>query len=516
MKKILALLLCAMTLLSVLAGCGNQGENANESPGGSPSGEITYKDTVAIGVNFNLTVPSVFAHTSRQTRCLANMMYSNLVDIDPETGEIVADLATEWKDISENGDYTLWEFKLRDDVKFHNGEQLTAEDVVFSWNLANDPSQSANLVKIDAVEEFVAFDSYTVHIKCSVPEVDLPQYLYPLCITSKKAVEELGFDEGSVVGSGPYKLENSINGVEFSVIRFDDYFGETPVTRRIVVKYIPETATRLIALQSGEIDVCLDPAINDLDVITNDPNLTLVQRLGINVRHLGLNCAHPFTTDVRVRQAMAYAINRQNIIDAMFGGVGAVASYNFLAGIPGVSEIEGLEYNPEKAKQLLAEAGYPDGFEIELVHYQNNDEIAACVQADLAAVGITAKINKIDSSVNRETLQRGTYGAFINYCVPVASTFGSYPKYFTEGGSMNYAKYQSDEFDALLKADQEETDPVKRNEYAKKLQQMIVDDAVFVPLVVPYNYAAYNNKVEGVVISADTMYTNFSTIRVRE
>jgi len=355
-------------------------------------------------------------------------IHEGLVMYDGGTTNIRPALATSWT-ISD--DKLTITFNLRKGVQFHHGYgEMTADDVVFSFARQYDSENWYNaqgewaywgymFTDIDYVEKI---DDYTVAIHMIRPNASIMTSLamFTVCIVSEKAARDYGEDFfKNPVGTGPFEFVEWVKDDHITLKAFNDYWDGRPWLDEVIFRVIPDPSARLMALQTGEVHGIehVDPM--QLDIIRSDPNLQLISQAGMNVGYIALNCGEGYVDendngkwdrgedvdvpgvfepfkDIRVRQAIAHAINKQSIVDNLYKGAATVA----VQGMPPVLfgynyEIEGYEYDPAKARQLLADAGYPDGFEVTLWHmpvsrpyFPIPTEIAEAIQADLAAVGI--------------------------------------------------------------------------------------------------------------------------------
>lgn len=331
-----------------------------------------------------------------------------LVNIDG-SGNIVPALATE---LPERPDGVTYIFKLREGVKFHNGTDFNAEDVIWTFDRLMGKIEGHSSTQAPrfqaAITSVEALDDYTVQFTLSKPWDDfLPMMAADkyMDILSKEAFDELGEDYGlkGAVGTGPFKFKEWISGERIVIERFDDYWGEPAYLDEIVYRAIPEESTRLIGLQTGEIDVLLDPPIRAIEELQDDPSLQVVSCDSGDEKVFYLNTTQPPFDDRAVRQAIFYGIDRQAIMDAIYYGLAPAGQGIFppwhWAYDP---DADFYPYDPEKAKELLTEAGYtadnPLEFEIHTTEATEYLDTAVLIQAQLAEIGVKTTVSYLDKA----------------------------------------------------------------------------------------------------------------------
>jgi peptide/nickel transport system substrate-binding protein len=307
-------------------------------------------------------------------------------------------LGLSWKTL----DDLTWEITLRQGVRFHNGEEFTADDVKFTFDWLTAPEQEGIGWAIYAdplVEKTEVVDDYTVRITTKEPAPLLISNLTDWHILPKDTFEEMGADAFRMnpVGTGPYTFVEWEKDDHLSGEAFEGYWGGVPSIKTVVFRPIPDAATRVAGLQTGELDLILNLSPERVPEINSDPNLQVKGVPGIRILFVAFNTREPPFDDVRLRQAVNYAVDKQAIIASVLGGRGyqrAATSSPPIAGY--IEDLQPYPYDPEKAKELMAEAGYPDGFEFVFGaprgRYQKDAEIAEAIAGQLAEVGITADL----------------------------------------------------------------------------------------------------------------------------
>lgn len=475
MKKFIAWLLVAVMCLGTTA-------FAEDS--------VKYKEEVVIGLRQQVTTldPQALANTAQNQ--VLKFWHATLVDLNPVTNEIVSDLAESWNWI----DDTTIEFKLFENAKFHNGEPVRASDVVFTVNRGLEGVTSKSRMSLFASVE--AVDDLTVRFTLNKPNVDLLDTLsLPVCsILSEKAFQD-DPDEGFKVGAGPWVLDEFVVNDHMSFSRFEDYHFGPMKTAKLKVRYIPEDSARAIALQTGEIDLCEHVVPIDLPLLEADDSVETVVFDAPNCQYFFFNYQKEGvpTSNKLVRHAIAHAINREDIIMACKDGYGTpgksfwgMNQYGFYDGM------EGYDYDVEKAKELMAEAGYADGFDLPLTVISGERVISAeVIQAQLKQIGINVQINEVDgagmsSLVSEGNFVCGLWGIGFNSCGDEVRRV-----YYT-GGSNNRSWYTNPEVDKLIDAAVAEMDDTARKEMYKEIQEIAMDD---LPVINLY----YENEIYGMV-----------------
>lgn len=425
-------------------------------------------------------------------------IYDGLLNFGPN-GEVVPGLAT---GLPEQSDETTYIFKLREGVTFHDGKPFTADDVVWTVDrlLGNFPdlvsSQAARFGS--QIENAEKIDDYTVQFNLKHPWADFISLIVgdkSLRIEQKNPDRENNdaYDESLPVGTGPFRFKEWVVGDHLTLERNDDYWDEAAFVDEVVYRAIPEEATRMNALQAGEIDILLVPALKDLESLSENPNFDVLAAEGGNRKYLGFNTTKEPFTDKKVRQAISYAIDRQEIVDGIYYGYATVAQ----GILPPWSEASNSDqtfypYDPEKAQELLAEAGY-DGEELEFEIVTTNAteyvDLSTLIASQLERVGITASILPLDKSAftERTFQQDGSanpgyqasvyrlifgysltdYGWRIYHPDSVLNGYG----YNQPGGAQNEAVLPLlDETTQTLEAE-------KQRELYSKVSELILDDA---------------------------------------
>ncbi len=336
-------------------------------------------------------------------------MFEGLVKYADDDLNVEPSLAESWE-VSEDG--RSWTFYLQEGVLFHDGTEFTAEAVEFSYKRLIDENHpfhgmgdfsSFEYMLGDVVDDIRAIDDYTVVISTKEPFAPFLQYMafYSQYIVSPSAVREHGEDFfRNPVGTGPFRFSEWRRDEYVTISRFDAYWGELPKVDNIVWKVVPEDSIRLMELQAGEVHIIKNILPEQIETVMNDDSLELMQVTGANLFFASINHAKEPFDDVRVRRALNHAINFDRLVDSVYQGLGTRAVHPMPSTVFGYNhEISPYEFSPDRARQLLAEAGYPDGFDTEIhvfpeprVYIGRPVDAAEIMRDDLRAVGIDARV----------------------------------------------------------------------------------------------------------------------------
>lgn len=509
-KKIWSFLLFfGLILMLFLAACSSENENSegngedgNTEGNSESSGEPKVLIFGRGGDSVNLDPITV---TDGESFKVTQNVFETLVNFGEQDTTINPGLAKEWT-VSEDG--LTYTFMLEEGVKFHDGTDFNAEAVV-----ANFERWSAGTAdkyyyyksmfggfgdeEGHVIESVTADDEFTVTFKLKRPQAPFLKNIAmsPFGMASPTAFEAAGDSFGdNPVGTGPFKFVEWKRNDSITIEKFEDYWQEGfPKLDRVVFRAIPDNSARLNALLTGEIDLADGVNPSDSSSIEGDAALQLFERPSMNVGYLGLTNTRPPFDNKLVRQAMNHAIDKQAIVDAFFEGRAEVAVNPMPPSISGYNDqIEGYDYNPEKAKELLAEAGLADGFEMELwampvprPYMPDGMKVAEVMQKNLADVGITAEIVSFEWATYLEKARNGEADAFMLGWTGDNGDADNFLYVLLDGdniGSNNYSYYDSEELHELLIAAQSEVDEAKRNELYMQAQEIIHEDAPWVPL----------------------------------
>lgn len=439
-------------------------------------------------------------------------------------------LATEWEQVDE----TTMRMSLREGVTFHSGNPLTAEDVVWTIErLKESPDYRAIFEPVESAE---ALDDHTVEIKTSEPYpllLNLATYIFPMDRAFYTGETDDGDDKSEIVkagnsyasrhvsGTGPFIVTERRQGVRVDFERFDDYWDtDTGNVDRIVLTPIAENASRVAALLSGGVDFIDAVPPNDLERVREADDVKLVEINGTRIIGFQLNEERVEAfQDPRVRQAVAYAINQEGIADRLMRGFATPAAQFSPEGYSGHNPDLTPRYDVEHAQELMAEAGYADGFTIDMIapnnRYVNDAQIAQAVSNMLARINIDVNLRTMplaqywpeydtrqsDAAMigwHADTEDSANFFQYLTFCIDEETGAGQY----------NYGSYCNEEIDALVTAADSETDLEKRNAMLREAEAMLYEDAGYIPLHWQnLAYAAREGvKIEPVVNAIDFPY----------
>ena len=437
--------------------------------------------------------------TDSVSRSIIKLINQTLVYIDNE-GNIVPELAQEITKVSPKE--TL--IKIKNDIKFSNGETLTIDDVLFSLERAKaSPKMSQDLYMIESFEKV---DDRTLKINTLYDAGNLLHKLASggVAIVNKKAFEE---DENNIVGTGMFKLKEWVAG-EKLVLERNEFFKDSKSNiDTLVVKFVPEANSRMIMLETGEIDLARDLLPLDFKKISEDTKFTTVEIETPSNMFLGFDLRNELLADKRVRQAIAYAINNEDLVKTVFNGSASVATSPVPKITTGHNEnSNNYPQNIEKAKQLLAEAGYPNGFNIELFVSEDNQRIdmAVIIQDNLKKIVINAEIKTFQWAAYVSTIENPN---IIKPLFIMSWNISNddpdevlYPLYHSSqiDAHTNVVFYKNEKFDNLISEARETTDKDKRMKLYEEAQDIIQEDLPHYTLVYPKQNFAYKASIKNI------------------
>ncbi|WP_296761442.1 ABC transporter substrate-binding protein [Sediminimonas sp.] len=460
-------------------------------------------DTLRVAFTKELENVDSYFNSSREGVVLQRAVWDGLIYRDPATNEYKGNLATSWEWI----DDTTLEFKLREGVTFHNGEAFNADDVVYTVNFV---AKAENGVKtqrnVNWMESAEKVDDYTVriHLKEKFPAaiefLSGPVSMYPDEYYAEVGPSGMGLEP---VGTGPYKVVSVVPGQRFVLERNDSYHDSPkgqPSIANVDIRTIPDVNTQMAELFSGTLDLIWQVPADQAGKLAEMDRFTVKNESTMRVGYLTMDAAGrsgdtPFT-DLRVRRAVNHAINREELVEALLKGASRVVSTPCFPSQFGCVEEAATtyEYDPKKARALLAEAGYPDGFTTELHAYRNRD-YAEAIMSYLNAVGIKTDFKFLQYSALRDLNMKGE--------VPLAFlTWGSYSindasamvSQFFKHGSLDDAR--DDQVLADLSVADSSTDPDTRVAHYAKAIERITDQAYWAPMFSYNTNYVFTNEVD--------------------
>lgn len=411
--------------------------------------------------------------------------------------------------------------KLPQGVKFHNGEELKASDVIFTFRRIIDNSLAAyqNVRAID-IEKCEAIDDYTVKIVTYDPTPTLLSLLqHPGCaIISEKAYNDAGgdFANGAAIGTGPFAFESYTPGDSIKLTAFEDYRVEgEPGVSGVLFRIITDAATRSVEAESGNADIVYGIANTEMATVDAAEGVSVVSDIATQTIHLLMNVTAEPLTDPRVREAIAYAIDVEPVIEAACGDFGMAAQGWVAPGVRGYEPFS-YEYNVEKAKALLAEAGYADGFDLEIVvsnSVQERMNMAEAIMGQLSAVNINVKINAMDNTAVADYTCAANHQATIQgYSCTNFEADRALGQLIPGVHYYGLTMIDNPENVALYEEATQTMDNDKRAEVYQQAIDEIINDYVSVPLWHKGINAAVNDRVGGFALDRSLEVHDLSTV----
>lgn len=441
--------------------------------------------------------------------------------------QIQPSLATEWKAIDE----TTWEFKLREGVKFHDGSDFTAEDVKFSIErIPNVTGPNPTTIYVRRVAGIEILDPHTVQIKTHGPAPTLPNDLVRLFIVSHQAAADFstketsaeGFNSGkATIGTGPYKFVSWAPTQDLVLEKFDGYWGGAQPWDKVIRKEIPNDAARVAQLKAGQVDLISKIPATDLATVEQDSALKVVKAPSVFIPYLEFDFRNdtpqvwdnagkkveknPFQ-DPRVREAFDLALDRETIIEFALEGMGEVATQLVTSNIFGYNpEIAEPAFDVDKARALMAEAGYPEGFKVTLAYANDRmpTELGPTIAQMLSAIDVTVDVQGVPATVFNPAKTRGEYSLYMaswatltgeaNYTLSSLVHTNDAEKSL---GAFNVRGYSNPEMDKLIEDAAAEMDEGKRKALLEQANMLVATDRPDLPLAI--NISAWGMKADKV------------------
>lgn len=473
--------------------------------------------TLRLAVAASPTSVDPHYHTFGPNESLDDHIFTPLVVMD-EHSQPKPGLAVSWKMLDDN----TWEFKLRKGVKFHNGDDFTAEDVVYTINRVPTVPNSPGSFKIytKAVAGMEIVDPYTLHIKTNgiypLLPIDLSQiYIIPHSLGPNPLTEDFNSLKDAI-GTGPYKIVGYQNGNKAELERFDGYYGKKPYWKHVTYRMIPNDGARTSALLAGDVDFIENVPTTDVATLRKNPKVALAETTSLRFVYLWLNRSHqdappgvsgpngekltknPYN-DLRVRRALSMAINRNAIVSRVMEGL-ALPTGQFLApgGFGYDPAIKPMKYDPAEAKKLLAEAGYPHGFRATLTgpndRYVNDAKIIQAIGQMWTRIGVQTTVNAMTWPTFIGRANKLEFSSFLlawgissgEASNPLRSLIHTYDKSIG-WGAVNRGRYHNPALDAKIAAAMKIGDDAKREKALQDATKIAMDDVAIIPLHIQKN-----------------------------
>lgn len=490
---------------------------AATATGASLASGVAKAQELKIGLMAQPSAMDPHFHNLTPNNSMLSHIFERLVETAPD-GQLKPGLAESWKTISE----TTWEFKLRPNVKWHNGQPFTADDVVFTFerapNVPNSPSSFATAVKGKTIKKI---DDLTVHISTDGPFPLMANALSNLLIISKAAgtgAKTEDYNSGkAAIGTGPYKFEAFVPDDRVQVVRNDAYWGGKQQWEKITFKPIKAGPARVAALLSGDVDMIEDVPTTDVERLKKDDKVTIAQTVSRRVIYFHMDHwrdASPFIKgkdgaviknplkDLRVRQALSKAINREAIVSRVMEGAAIPASQFLAEQFFGTSkQLKPVAYDPEGAKKLLEAAGFPNGFKMTMHgpngRYTNDVKIIEAVAQMFTRIGVETTVETLPPAVFFSRASTGSQGLpefsfiLVGWSADTGETSGSLKPLVGTfdkekgSGATNRGRYSNPDLDKLIEEALRTTDDKAREAILAKASEMAINDVSIIPIHYP-------------------------------
>lgn len=498
-KKLLLKAFLALALTFVFAACSSDPGDEGKENGAATSEEGTPKQGGEATFAYQADVSNFdpIKGNAGSDHALLWPVYETLIkftpDLEPEPG-----LAESW----EFEDDTTLVLTLREGVNFHDGTPFNAEAVKFNIERAN--SDDSNISDLENIESVEVVDDHTVKLHLSQPDSSLLLALSDRggMMVSPEAVEEHGDDfSQNPVGAGPFKVVNHVPNGEIVYEAFEDYWQEgQPYLDKMTVKVMGDENTRINALKSGEVDYAFNVSAANADNLENDPNIVLKSRISAQMRMLYLNADKEPTNETAVRRAILHGIDRDALIQAINFGKGEPAHQAFPSEYWAHDSDVKIDYDPEKAKQILEEAGI-DEVTLKLSHYSNayDQRIAEAIKSQLSEVGINVELQSMElNAAVTNYFNEKEVPAFLSSWTGRPDPQMTINNLFSADSFYNTGNYSTDEIENLIDqafANYEQEDRAEL--YGQISEKAILEEAIIIPLFFEERFSAMNQSLKG-------------------
>lgn len=509
-KKSMYMLLVLALVIGITVGCSSN--DADKDSGTTPDNEITdnvetgeelpegSNDEIKVAIEADIVSLDPQGHNDVESMRVSNLVFDTLFKLD-EDFQAQPNLVEDWSQPNP----TEWELKIKEGVMFHDGSEMKAEDVAYTLERSKESAVVQHV--LEQVEKVEVMDDYTVKVTTKEPFAPFLNALVHAGVSVfPKEYAESDDDWKNPIGSGPYKFVEWASGDRVVLEKNEDYFNEEEAgeANKIVFKVIPEGTSRTIALETGEVDIVAILDAMDAPKVEDNDSLELYTKPSTSFSYLGMNTEKAPFDNVLVRQAMNYAIDKESILQIALEGEGVVATSMTADSLLGHVPSE-YTYNPEQAKELLKEAGYEDGFEMEIwTSGDRRERIAQVAQANLMDIGVTAKIEPYEWGAFLDATNTGNQQMFVLGWTSNPDVDATLTPQFSENsiGAQNRARYVNDEVEQLLVEGRAELDDAKREEIYNEIYETLNIDAPWVPLYVDNIIVAANKELQGVTLNA--------------
>jgi len=521
MKKFLAILLAVAMLAAVLVGCSNNDANTNNSNNSNSNNNSSNnennnnssnnnnnssndnntpkRDDAVLAIGGEVLSTSIFNSNVTHDTMTAKMVYDSLVENDKD-GNIIPALAKSWE-ISEDGlEYT---FTLEEGIKFHNGSIMTAEDVVWSFDRGINSSYLATSMGryCDHAEKV---DDSTVKLFMKEPYAAILANLNKVFVIENQSYFENDCASNEDVyrmkpmGTGGYKFVDYTPGVGLTLESFEDYWRGEPAIKNMFMQVIADVNAVQAALETNTIDfagVSSTVSFNAIPAYEANPDLEVYMGDGTSVWYMPINCTLPGYDNILVRQAIAHGLDKEYVLEVQSEGYGEIVNCLNSPKAFGFFDEPKFEYDVEKAKALLAEAGYPNGEGLDplvATIRQDRQKGVEVFQECMKAIGITVDINVMENTTYLNAVREGEFGTSL-----IASTMPTdvaiFDQFWLEEGigADNYARLADPDLQRMLPEAATKSDPAERLAIYEEAYAIANNLCAFIPVFVPYNVCVY-------------------------
>lgn len=509
MKKKLIGFLSSVMALSLLAGCGTGG-NASGNNGGASGA----KDNLVVAITGAPRSLDPFSSNDNISTTVQGQLYDTLF-VQNEKYEVVPSLVDQYSWV----DDTTLNLTVKAGVKFSDGSDLTVNDVLFTINRAIDSEYLTWIVEnIDLANTKILDDGKTLEIKLKNPKADQLAAFGFLYIVSEKAVTTEGYDpETAPIGSGPFKFSMQVKGDRIELVKNDGYWNGVPKYTTLIFRIITEAASRTIEVESGGVDIIYNVLPTDIPTLESSAGVVIHRAPNFSLNFVGFNCTREPFNNPKVRQAITYAVDKAALVDAVYGQTGSVATGPISSVIWGYSDdVMQYTYDVEKAKALLAEAGFPDGFATTMTisDSQQRVDTAEILQNQLKDIGITMEVQVLENATYLDKIVANDFDMFaLGWTTTTGDAdYGMYETFYTGMPTWsNTTQYSNPKLDQYLDAGRATVDPEARKAAYAEAQKILVEEAPEIYLWNGEEILAARDNVKGLVLSPSGRHT-FETV----
>lgn len=532
MKRVLAMLLVLAMAVALCACGGSSAPAASTETPAAPAADAApaapaFRDTLNIAVDVDPQTFSPVQYNNSTANRVAEFIYDGLVRLDSQMAPQPC-LAESWE-ISE--DSLTWTFNLRSGVKFHDGSDFTSADVKYTYENMLNPDNSApyrsRYTSIDTIE---CPDDNTVIFNLATPNVAMMAYL-DLPIIPEGAVEDPNFATAPI-GTGVYKVEKyELNNVT-SLVANENYWGEPAATPNLNVYVINDNSVRLAALEAGDVDfICSPLTASDLVLVESNPDLVMTKVAGLGFTYLGCSMIDPIMSDLAVRQAVALCIDKQSISKVIYANMDIPAETPLLSGSwANDGSLHGYEFNPEKAAQVLEDAGWvdtdgdgvreKDGVKLEVTVATHTDDtsrfqVVELMQNQLQKIGFSVSTSVTEWASFSAKMDEKAHQIWVAGWLNLVDPDRMYGMFYTDGPN-NYGGFSDPAVDAALDTARQSSDQAVRSENYQFVAQTVADQAHYNVLVEQAFVAIHSAKLTGYEIFPNGSYRTLAQATIAE